>query len=145
MVGTVDLPFGVELDLIPDTKNSDPLKIPLSVTLRTPLESIQKHPESDYVLHQPDVKRYQGISFDFFRGALLKAGLDQDIHFRDLRHTAASHLVMSEVDLATVKEILGHKDISMTLHYSHLTSNHKRKAMENLGAIFFMDTKEVEA
>jgi len=52
---------------------------------------------------------------------------------------------MSGVDLATVKEILGHKDISMTLNYSHLTSNHKRKAMENLGAIFFMDTKEVEA
>ena len=56
---------------------------------------------------------------------------------------------MSGVDLATVKEIMGHKDIAMTLRYSHLAPNHKRKAMENLGVIFsmdtYMDTKAKEA
>ena len=97
--------------------------------------------------HQPDGKRYQNINFDFFREAIREAGLEEDTHFHDLRHTAASHHVMSGVDLATLKEILGHKDISMTLRYSHLAPNHKRKAMENLGEIFrmdtYMDTKEV--
>jgi integrase len=87
-----------------------------------------------------DGKRYQNINFDFLREALRKAELDEGIHFHDLRHKAASQLVMSGVDLATVKEILGHKDISMTLRYSHLAPNHKRKAMENLGLIFSMDT-----
>jgi hypothetical protein len=47
---------------------------------------------------------------------------------------------MSGVDLATVKEILSHKDISMTMRYAHLAPDHKRKAMENLGAIFSIGT-----
>ena len=49
-----------------------------------------------------------------FETAVQKAGL-ADFTFHDLRHTFASRLVMSEVDLPTVKELLGHKDISMTL------------------------------
>jgi site-specific recombinase XerD len=49
-----------------------------------------------------------------------------------MRHTAASYLVMAGVDLATVKEILRHKSISMTLRYAHLSPNHKQSAVEAL-------------
>ena len=40
---------------------------------------------------------------------------------------------MEGVDLATVKEILGHREIEMTLRYSHLAPAHKAKAMDKLG------------
>jgi site-specific recombinase XerD len=46
--------------------------------------------------------------------AIRRAGI-QDFHFHDLRHTFASRLVMSGVDITTVKESLGHALISMTL------------------------------
>ena len=36
---------------------------------------------------------------------------------------------MAGVDLTSVKELLGHKDITMTLRYSHLAPGHKRKAV----------------
>ena len=61
-----------------------------------------------------------------FEKAVRKAGL-ADFTFHDLRHTFASRLVMSGVDLPTVKELLGHKDISMTLRYTHLSTDHKQR------------------
>lgn len=45
----------------------------------------------------------------------------QKLTFHSLRHTCASWLVMKGVPLYTVKEILGHRSITMTERYSHLT------------------------
>ena len=56
----------------------------------------------------------------------------EGVTFHTLRHTAASHLVMAGVDLATVREILRHKSIEMTVRYSHLAPEHKKAAMEAL-------------
>ena len=60
-----------------------------------------------------------------------KGGLT-DLTFHDLRHVFASRLIMNGVDLPTVKELLGHKTIAMTLRYTHLTSDHKRLAVRTL-------------
>lgn len=49
-----------------------------------------------------------------------------------LRHTFASHLVMSGVDLPTVKKLMGHSDIETTMIYSHLADEHVDKAVEKL-------------
>lgn len=66
----------------------------------------------------------------------------EDFRFHDLRHTAASHMIMSGVDIVTVKEILGHKTMTMTLRYAHLAPSHKKKAVEALENGYILVTVE---
>jgi integrase len=54
--------------------------------------------------------------------------------FNDLRHTFASNLVMCSVDLNTVRELLGHKSIAMTLCTRTSRPEHKAAAVEVLVA-----------
>jgi integrase len=69
-----------------------------------------------------------------FSSALKRANI-VDFRLHDLRHTFASQVLMKGGSLKDVQELLGHKTMTMTLRYVHLTQEHKRKAVNLLNGL----------
>jgi len=89
----------------------------------------QKHPTSQYVFTSPrSGGRLDNISKAFH--GVISAAKIEDFRFHDLRHTFASRLVMAGVDINTVRELMAHSEIKMTLVYAHLSPDHKAAALD---------------
>src|SRR5205085_7469362 len=64
--------------------------------------------------------------------ALTNAGMKAAFRLYDFRHTFGSRSAMAGVDLPTLKELMGHSTITMTMRYVHPTPEHKREAVRKL-------------
>jgi integrase len=120
---------------IGEAKIGHPRYVPISDRLKATLLKLPRRLGCDFVFSGESKIGQTGKPFidvrTSFEKACMKAGIE-NFRFHDLRHTAASHMVMAGVDLKTVGDILGHRSITMTERYSHLTPEHKRKAVNLL-------------
>ena len=117
--------------LLNNTKNDERRDIPINETLRQMLINLPRRLDVPYLFFDAvSGKHYIDVKTSF-NTACRRAKI-RDFRFHDLRHTFASHLVMAGVDIMTVKELLGHKTLAMTLRYAHLAPSHKTKALERL-------------
>ncbi len=105
-------------------------QIPINETLSSLFQSLLRHINSDYVFCDKEGNPYKEVKRSF-NYALRKAGIE-DFRFHDLRHSFASRLVMKGASLKAVQELLGHRDIKMTMRYAHLADDVKKDAVKLL-------------
>lgn len=88
------------------------------------------HPDSVYVFAGESGEPIQCMKKSF--ATVLKAARIESYRWHDMRHTFASWLVQSGVDLNIVREMLGHASLAMTMRYAHLAPNNKLRAVSAL-------------
>jgi len=117
-----------------ETKTSEPRQIPVNDDLEALFGKIRKKNQlvSKYVFLY-EGEPIQGVKRSF-KSALKKAEIE-DFRFHDLRHTFASQVLLRGGTLKDIQELLGHKTMTMTLRYAHLTQEHKRKAVNLLNGL----------
>ncbi len=129
------------------TKN-EPRTVPLTQPVVNVLQELRKdNGDNEFVFLKDAGKSTQAknIPSSRFRPSFDKAreraGLQQ-IHMHDLRHTAASHMLMAGTDLRTLAAILGHSTLQMVLRYTHLLDDHKLNAVDRISTFGIEQTNQ---
>ncbi len=131
-----DCDFKLRRLIIRDSKNSESRSVPLADVTLTSLRKWGKvRPlDANALVFPSHVSARPSHLFEIDHAwQLIRAKADlKDFRFHDLRHTAASYLAMSGAGLREIGDILGHKSISMTKRYSHLTEDHKHRTVSKM-------------
>lgn len=123
-----------------EVKNNEARQIPINERMVEIFKEIRKEQglSSKHVFTYQHGKKSSPVPIHrvdrSFKGALSRAKIE-DCKFHDLRHTFASHLIMRGATLKEVQELLGHTTVTMTLRYSHLSPEHKQKAVDRLNGL----------
>lgn len=109
-------------------KSGQARHIPLNKVALAVLKQWQTHVESEFVFPGKSGGRLGDCPKKAWLAVLKAAGIT-GFRWHDMRHHFASRLVMAAIDLNTVRELLGHSDLKMTLRYAHLAPEHKAAAV----------------
>jgi integrase len=107
------------------------LEVPLNDTTAAIIAEKHAVRHGPYVFYNPATgDRFLNLKSGF-KAILKRAGLT-GITWHTLRHTFASRLTRSGVDLVTVKELPGHSSINTTMRYAHTNHETKLRAVARL-------------
>jgi integrase len=125
-----------------DPKNARTRHAPMTHTLKTLFDEMIPGRPEDLIFPDRNGNRQVQIS-DTFNRSVEKLGLNNGINdrrqricFHSIRHSFASWLAIEGADMLVIKELLGHRDLSTTQRYSHLSKSKLRSAAEGLDKIF---------
>jgi len=119
---------------VPRSKSGEAYRVRMNDTLRETLRALPSRMKGRWVF--PSATGETPLDAQNFYNRVflsaLKAAKIEGVTWHTLRHTFASRLAMAGVDLTTVKELMGHKDITTTMRYAHLSPEHQLDAVQRL-------------
>lgn len=126
--------FAARVLTVPRSKHGGARHVPLNDTSMEILRALPSRFKGGFVFPSRSGKTpINATNFRqrVFNPAVAAAGIE-DFRWHDLRHTFASRLTMAGVDLNTIRELMGHKTLAMTLRYAHLSPKHLHDAVRQL-------------
>ncbi|MFC1543930.1 tyrosine-type recombinase/integrase [Gemmatimonadota bacterium] len=118
-----------------NSKTSESRIVPMNGVVVDALQSLQPR-ESGRIFPWEWFPKYR------WKKAIEKLGWHQtdnprlkNWRWHDLRHAAASWLVMADVPLSKIAKILGHKQLATTQRYAHLADRSLFEAVERIGRV----------
>ena len=139
-----DVDFSNGLMTLRDTKNTETRYAPMTKAVREMLKSrlpSEKPEEIDpnaYVFTDSEGEKIKEVSNSFER-VVDRLGFNKNVTdrrqrvvFHTCRHSFASWLAIQGVPLYTISRLMGHKSISMSERYSHLSPDHRKDAVNGL-------------
>ena len=119
---------------LPDSKTS-PRALPPGAAARAQIDALPgKRHQDAFLFPKLAEGRHSHSLIVCWRAVYADAKLGK-LRLHDLRHTAASHAVMSGESLSLVGKLLGHRRHSTTAGYAHLADGHLVEVAERFGAI----------
>ena len=127
--------------IIETTKNGEPVGIPMTENVFTTLKALNKvrRIDSDFIFGKKGRPFRRWWFSKSFKTACEKASIE-NFRFHDLRHDFCSKLVQRGVDLYTVAALAGHKNITTTQRYAHLSPEKLKSAVQMLNSDYKLTT-----
>lgn len=133
-----DVDFQNGLITLRDTKNTETRHIPMTEAVREMLKRRIPQEPSGYVFTDTKGAKIREVSNAFDR-VVNRLGFNKNVDdsrrrvvFHTCRHTFASWLAIQGTPLYTIAKLMGHKSISMSERYSHLSPDHKKESIGRL-------------
>ena len=114
-------------------KNRKQLEVPLNEDAERVVRSWFGIKKCRYVFYNPETgDRFKDLWLGL-KKACRKAGLE-GVNWHTFRHTFATRLNKGGADIVTVKELLGHSDVKVTMRYAHTNRAAKASAVRSLAS-----------
>ncbi len=126
-----DVDFDRRMITLQTTKNGRPRYIPLNDLAVSALRSAEEQSTGQPWVFLNCYGERHVSPRTWFEKSIKELKL-KGVTWHTLRHTFASRMAMLGIDLRTLQELLGHKTVTMTLRYTHLTPAHNLAAVQRL-------------
>lgn len=130
-----DINFKTEKALCKDTKNGDDKELHLTPSVIAELRKFRGVGIDDQLVFTGQHGKQHDYRNDWAEALRLAEIPEYDdrygerLVFHSLRHTFCSQLINNGIDMATVKDLAGHKTITTTQRYIHVDENVKKEAV----------------